>query len=103
MEQSKDRKTEKLRQMIRNTIGNARETSRAEASLCNLSFQSLLCPERHIWIDMCRQKIEVDLEDWDNSEEWDNTVEHHETSSIEEAIQIIERWINGPNSETSRM
>src|SRR4051812_41058655 len=103
MEQAKNRKTESLRQIILSSIRDVRETNYADASLCNLSFQSTSYSERHIWIDMCRKKIEIDLEDWNNSKEWDNTVEYHETLSLEEAVEIIDGWINNLNSETPQM
>lgn len=110
MQQAKSRVTDLVRQAILATVHDIRETERAEASLIDLSFQSTLYLERHVWIGVygkmaavepeestkwdATRCISIDLEDWDNSEQWDNTVEHHQTVSIEEAVQIVARWLN---------
>lgn len=50
MYQAKSKQTDQLRQAILNRVKNIQETDRAEASLIDLSFQSTLYPNRHIWI-----------------------------------------------------
>lgn len=110
MKQAKTTLTDLVRQALLSTVPNIQETDRANASLIDLSFQSTAYPEQHIWLGVYgrvsaidpeeseewdgSREIHIDLEDWLHSDEWDNSVAHHQTLSIEEAVQIINRWIN---------
>lgn len=90
----KDHKTEMLRGLIREKLPQVIETSRAEASLCELSLQSSIKKERHVWVSTCADgKFEIDLEDWNMSDEWDNALERKTLFSIEECLRIIQDWL----------
>ena len=90
----KDEVTEQLRQMIRLNVGQARETNRAEASLCSLSFQSTTHPERHTWLEVDTEGASMDLEDW-AIDEWDNVIASIDIESFAEAINILRIWLSG--------
>ena len=85
--------------MINLKIPQAYETDRAEASLSTLSFQSNICPERHVWIEVDATGISIDLEDWTIENEWDNAIARTEVKSYEEAIEILQIWLSGANME----
>ncbi|MGD2184121.1 hypothetical protein [Lusitaniella coriacea] len=91
----KDKITEILRQKIGKRILNVTETDRAELSLCTLSFQSCICPERHVWIDTDNGAIKIDLEDWQDENEWDNAVARIAVGSIDDGVDIITTWLSG--------
>ena len=93
----KDELTEYLRQMLGRNIVQVYETSRAETSLCTLSFQSTTHPERQVWIDTDLKGIGIDLEDWNRESEWDNAVARIKVESLEEAVEIIQVWLSGKN------
>lgn len=90
---------EQLRQMITLNISEAGETSRAEASLDALSFQSLIVPERHVWIEVDADGVSVDLEDWTSENEWDNAVARMDVESFAEVIEILQVWLSGAKLE----
>jgi hypothetical protein len=90
----KDEFTTKLRQQITTAIPQATETDRADDSLCTLSFQSKIHPERHAWIDTADQSIKIDLEDWQDESEWDNAIARV-TISAEIAIELLHTWFSG--------
>lgn len=111
----KSKLTHLLRQAIVHRVQDIQATTRTEDSLIELSYQSTVNPERHVWIgvyglgDMIdpdlferddSQEICIDCEDWTavkqwhNSDDWYDTVEEHITLSIEEAVQIVDRWLN---------
>lgn len=94
---SKNDTTETLRQMLRSKILKAIETNRAETCLCTLSFQSTVCPERHVWIDTDLDGIGIDLEDWKIESEWDNAVARIRVDSLEDAVEIVQTWLYGGN------
>ncbi|MEM9540866.1 MAG: hypothetical protein AAGA60_15340, partial [Cyanobacteria bacterium P01_E01_bin.42] len=91
----KDNLTEKLRQTLLKNIAAIQETDSAEMSLCNLSFQSRVYPERHIWIDTDCDEIDIDLEDWQDEDEteWDNAIARVRVDSLEEAIEFVRDWV----------
>jgi hypothetical protein len=78
-----------------------RETDRAEADLLAVSFQSVTYPERHVWVHTYNQghKIIIDLEDWNTNVEWDHSTAHKATSSVTEAVEIIESWLSGKDPQ----
>jgi hypothetical protein len=111
----KSKLTHLLRQAILNRVQNIQQTTRTEGLLIELSFQSTVNPERHVWIGVYglddeinpdlfekedSQEICIDCEDWssvkqwENSDDWYDTIEEHITVSIEEAVQIVDRWLN---------
>ncbi len=93
----KDQITEKIRHLIRQNIPEARENNRAEMSLCTLSFQSTVQPERQVWIDTDFDGIGIDLEDWSNETEWDNAVARIAVESPEEVVELVKIWLSGGN------
>ncbi|MBP0018964.1 MAG: transposase family protein [Cyanobacteria bacterium SBLK] len=92
----KDDLTEKLRQILLRNIVVIKETDSAELSLCNLSFQSRVYPERHIWIDTDCDEIDIDLENWQYEYEWDNAIARVRVDSLEEAVELIRDWVIQP-------
>jgi hypothetical protein len=86
--------TEKLRQMLSSKLLTAVETNRAETCLCTLSFQSTVCPDRHVWIDTDLDGIGIDLEDWNIESEWD-AVARIRVDSLEDAVEIAKIWLLG--------
>ncbi|GET39456.1 hypothetical protein [Microseira wollei] len=94
----KDELTEKIRQTIAKKIPEANESDRAEVSLCTLSFQSSIYPQRHVWIDT-DDGIKIDLEDWQDESEWDNAVARITVESIEELVDLVRTWLGGENLE----
>ena len=95
----KDTLTEQIRQSIEKHVTAAQETDEAEASLDALSFQSTVCPERHVWIDTSLEGIGVDLEDWDMGDEWDNAVARVLGSSLDDTVELVQIWLSGANLE----
>ncbi len=93
----KDELTEKLRNLIVNQVPNAKETNNAEAFLSTLSFQSIICPERHVWIDTDLDGIGVDLEDWSVEGEWDNAVARVKLDSLDAAKELVQTWLSCGN------
>jgi hypothetical protein len=93
----KDTITETLRQRIGKQIPKARETDRAEFSLCTLSFQSSVYPERHVWIDTDDGEIKIDLEDWQDESEWDNAFARVTVESVNDAVELVQTWLSGSN------
>lgn len=93
----KDEMTETLRQRIKEAVTDAIETSRAEASLCSLSFQSKVHPERHIWLDSENESIRLDLEDWQDGAQWDDAVARVTVESLDEAVYLVKAWLFGEN------
>ncbi len=91
----KDKLTKTIRQLLKEALPEAYETDRAEASLCELSFQSHCYPERHVWIDTDEDHIKIDLEDWQNEDEWDNAVARVTVESLEDAVSIVKTWLSG--------
>ena len=91
--------TEQIRQGIKNHVSTAQETDEAEAGSDALSFQSTVCPERHVWIDTSVEGIGVDLEDWDSDDEWDNAVARVLGSSPDETVELVQIWLSGANLE----
>ncbi|WP_204106357.1 MULTISPECIES: transposase family protein [Spirulina sp. CCY15215] len=92
----KDSLTTKLRQTLTENISEIQETDRAELSLCNLSFQSKVYPERHIWIETDCNEIAIDLENWQDENEWDNAIARVRVDSLEDAIELVKDWIIQP-------
>jgi hypothetical protein len=93
--QAKDEPTEALKQAILRSVPEAKETGRAEAGLTTLSFQSLLVPERHVWIDTDLDGIRLELEDWGFEETWDNAVAHIPVQTPEAAVLVSRAWLTG--------
>jgi hypothetical protein len=89
----KDEFTTALRAQITKTIAQATETDRADDSLCTLSFQSTIYPERHAWIDTADQSIKIDLEDWQDESEWDNAIARV-TIAAEITIELLQDWFS---------
>lgn len=94
---SKNDLTETLRQLLKSQLSKAVETDRAETCSCTLSFQSTVCPERHVWIDTDLDGIGIDLEDWNTESEWDNAVARIRANSLEDAVEIVQTWLQGGN------
>ena len=93
-EHQKEKPVAYLRQAIKNEVSCAVETDRAEASLCNLSFQSLSYPDKHVWIgSIDKGEFEIDLEDWSKEGEWDNAIMRVTISSEKECVQVVKRWL----------
>jgi hypothetical protein len=95
----KDATTERLRQLVQQSVPVVRETERADAFLCILSFQSISFPERHVWVDTKLDGIGVDLEDWNVEGEWDNAVARVKVESLEDAAELIQTWLSGESLE----
>jgi len=91
----KDEMTETLRHLIEEAVSAAIETSRAEASLCSLSFQSKMHPERHVWLDSENESIKLDLEDWQDGDQWDNAVARITVGSLDDAVDLVKVWLLG--------
>ena len=64
-----------------------------------LSFQSLLKPERHVWIDTdqgdVRDQFSIDLEDWADDTTWDNAVATVRTGDRTTARGVTWAWLGG--------
>ena len=99
----KETLVEQLRQRIQTVVPTARETNRAEADLCALSFQSALRPERHVWISAEGELFHIDLEDWTDEAAWDDAVARLETQSPAETVGIVNAWLAGEPSATIQM
>ncbi len=95
----KDNLTANLRNQISAKLPWTQETDEAEASLCALSLQSTIHPNRHVWLDTDMDGITLDLEDrqladtWDDT--WDDAVAHVKVTSIASAIEVIGIWLSG--------
>ena len=92
----KDTLTEQLRQLITYHISEASETNRAEASLTALSIQSLIVPERHVWIEADTNGASIDLEDWTIE---DDVVASIDVDSFAEVLKILHGWLSGATLE----
>ena len=80
------------------TFADAIETNRADSGLTVLSYQSLLYPNRHIWLDTdLGGQMVLDLEDWNDTTKWDNGVAHFTATSLEILITIAKAWLEGAN------
>ena len=92
----KNDEAEQQRQMI-NQLPMIRETDEAEASLCALSFQSLLVPTRHVWIetDFDGVGIGLDLEDWQRNDDGDDAVARVKARSTPDTVEIVGIWLSG--------
>lgn len=97
---SKDRRTLKLRRTIlHGSAAFLAETDRADLMLVTLSFQSLVKPERHAWIDTDQghlgEQFSIDLEDWTHETTWDNAVATISTSNRIAARDVTWAWLGG--------
>lgn len=98
MATEKDALTEGLRQLILEETDVIAETERADVMLINLSFQSLVVPERHVWIDTQMgdgDEYSVDLEDWTYENTWDNAVATVDTSEPAVVRDVVQAWLRG--------
>ncbi len=91
----KDELTRQLQQMIASQIPFATETDYAEANLCSLSWQSRTIPNRHAWLDIDADGVNVDLEDWTVEGEWDNAVARVSVETFAETLKLLEIWFSG--------
>ena len=91
----KDAPTEQLRQLILSAPVGICETSRAEATLSALSFQSLTYPNRHAWVEVDTKGASIDLEDFRLDDEWDNAVARTDVDSLAEAADMLRVWLSG--------
>jgi len=83
-----------------------KETNDASVSSISLSYQSLLYPERHVWIETgidIYGALIIDLEDWYDETHWDNSVEHLVVSDCEIIAKIAKAWLQGESLETCRV
>jgi hypothetical protein len=75
------------------------DTARAECSLTDLAYTSMLFAERHVWIDTMdydtKHFITVALEGWNDKTNWDNSVLTIQLSSIESIADIVKQWTDG--------
>lgn len=86
---------ENLRALVAKHLANVVETDRAEADLIAISFQSKVRPERHIYISFYDERtFDLDLEDWTTNDEWDHAFERHTTTSVDEALKLIQNWLD---------
>jgi hypothetical protein len=95
--------TEQARRLIGERVPQAQETDRAEASLVDLSFQSTVHPDRHIWISFFPNDnylCQIDLEDWRYQCSWDNalariTMFASEMACLQTLPLIVTTWFSG--------
>ena len=88
-----------LRKIIRRLLRNRswKQTCDSGGST-SLTYQSLVCPERHVWIDTWIDvygAIIIDLENWNDETQWDNSVAHFTAHDCETIIQIARLWLKG--------
>ena len=64
-----------------------------------LSFESLVKPDRHVWIDTKMGEdghgFTIDLEDWTYEGSWDNTVATIDTSDPSVIPDVVQAWLRG--------
>jgi hypothetical protein len=105
MAANKDWITEHLREQILNDADYITETNRADLMTITLSFQSLVKPERHVWIDAeagdDRDGYSIDLEDWTHQGTWDNAVATVRTADEPVARNITQAWLKGQPLDTA--
>jgi hypothetical protein len=76
------------------------ETERADCGLTTLSFQSVTCDERHVWIDTdSAGEMSLDLEDWTYEAEWDNSVAHAYSRDPALITEVARAWLSGTTIE----
>jgi ABC-type taurine transport system substrate-binding protein len=99
MTEEKDAITNSLRSLILHNADFLTETNRADTLMITLSFQSLVKPERHAWIDTKMgsdgEGYTVDLEDWAHQESWDNAVASIDTELNTVACAVTHAWLRG--------
>ena len=89
------------RKIIRRLLSNSplwMETDCASQSSVSLSYQSLLNPERHIWIETSIEmygSLGIDIEDWNDDNNWDNSVIHLGTFDSLVLVKIARKWLGG--------
>ncbi len=72
------------------------ETEYADSGLTTLSFQSILNPNRNIWIDTdSAGECVLDLEDWSDDSQWDNSVAHAISEDMNRLAEIALAWLKG--------
>ena len=99
MPTEKDTKTELFRQRL-SRLGGVVETDRADSGLSTLSFQSVMHPQRHVWIDTdLAGECILDLEDWIAEETWDNSVAHLASQDVDTVTVIANAWLTGATVE----
>jgi hypothetical protein len=107
MTAEKDAVTDGLRQLILEKIDFIAETDRADEMLINLSFQSRVKPERHVWIDtqpgIDEDAYSVDLEDWTYEGTWDNAVATVDTTEPSVVSDVVRTWLRGSSLEEALM
>jgi hypothetical protein len=101
----KDEVTGALRREILSGADYAVETERADAMTITLSLQSLVRPERHVWIDTRMGEdgagFTVDLEDWTFEGSWDNAVASVDTADAGVARDLALSWLRGDGLDDS--
>jgi len=84
-----------IRRLLRN--GTWKETDDSGGST-TLTYKSLVCPERHVWIDTWIDvygSIIIDLEDWNDETQWDSSVAHFAALDCETIAKIARAWLQG--------
>ena len=92
-----------LRFEIAEISSQAKETTRAEADLLAISFQSALIPSRHIWVSIPSvesYQFLIDLEDWEYEGTWDNSVSHVKATTLGAAVTVCAAWLEGKDVES---
>jgi len=74
------------------------ETKNAESSLINISYQSRILPERHVWISVY-DILGIDLEDWENGTTWDDSVARFTATDYNTIALIAKAWLEGETLE----
>jgi len=96
---TKDPKTQALREQVMAEADFLIETERADALLIALSFQSLVRPERHVWIDTKGgdggDEVSADLEDWTHQDSWDNAVATVDAKDDSVIRDVVRAWLRG--------
>jgi hypothetical protein len=105
MSDDKDAVTAGLRKLILERTDFITETDRADASLIDLSFQSRVKPERHVWIDtkggIDRNGYMFDLEELTGEDAWDNAVATVETTEPSVVRDVVQAWLRGSSLDNA--
>ncbi len=97
-----------IRKSIRHLLSHSpswRETKDASAGSVELSYQSLILPERHIWIETSIEmfgSLIIDLEDWNDDTHWDNSVIHLGSYDPVIIAKIARAWLGGESLDFCR-
>ena len=88
-----EEKVRQLKEIIQLRIQQVRETDRAKPSLWDISLQSTINVDRHVWISVYEVGTEIDLELWDEQEEDFNVVATKLASTPDGVENIIRSWL----------